>query len=57
MEFLLVALSIFQAQNLLSDLFDLIYMYKPDLVLNNLQCLICYETQPNQTKLFILFDF
>ena len=25
-----------------------IYMYKEDLALNNLQWLICYETQPNQ---------
>ena len=29
----------------------LIYMYKEDLVLNNLQWLICHKTQPNQTKL------
>ena len=28
------------------------YMYKEDLTLNNLQCLICHKTQPNQ----ILFD-
>ena len=28
----------------------LIYMYKQDLALNNLQWLICHETQPNQTK-------
>ena len=28
-----------------------IYMYKEDLALNNLQWLICYEIQPNQTKL------
>ena len=27
----------------------LIYMYKLDLVLNILQCLICHKTQPNQT--------
>ena len=26
----------------------LIYMYKEDLALNNLQCLICHESQPNQ---------
>ena len=25
-----------------------IYMYKEGLALNNLQWLICYETQPNQ---------
>ena len=25
-----------------------IYMYKEDLELNNLQCLICHKTQPNQ---------
>ena len=27
----------------------LIYMYKEDLALNNLQWLICHKTQPNQT--------
>ena len=26
----------------------LIYMYKEDLALNNLQWLICHKTQPNQ---------
>ena len=26
----------------------LIYMYKEDMALNNLQCLICHKTQPNQ---------
>ena len=30
-----------------SNYIYLIYMYK-DLALNNLQCLICYKTQPNQ---------
>ena len=25
-----------------------IYVYKEDLALNNLQCLICHKTQPNQ---------
>ena len=25
-------------------------MYKQDLVLNNLQWLVCHKTQPNQTK-------
>ena len=25
-------------------------MYKKDLALSNLQCLICHKTQPNQTK-------
>ena len=29
----------------------LIYMYKPDLALNNLQWLICHKTKPNQTIL------
>ena len=29
----------------------LIYMYKQDLVLNNLQCLICHKTKPNETNL------
>ena len=28
-------------------------MYKQDLVLNNLQCLICHETQQDQTKKII----
>ena len=40
-------------QNITSKLFVykwyiyLIYMYKEVLALNNLQCLICYKTQPN----------
>ena len=29
----------------------LIYMYKPDLALNNLEWLICHQTKSNQTKL------
>ena len=28
----------------------LIYLYKKDLALNNLQWLICHKTQPNQTQ-------
>ena len=28
----------------------LIYMYKKDSALNNLQELICYKTKPNQTN-------
>ena len=33
----------------------LIYMYKQDLALNNLQCLICHETQANkQNKLALI---
>ena len=28
----------------------LIYMYKEDLTLNNLQWLICHKTQPNPTQ-------
>ena len=28
----------------------LIYMYKKDFALNNLQWLICYKTKPNQTR-------
>ena len=28
----------------------LIYMYKMDFVLNDLQCLIYHKTKPNQTK-------
>ena len=31
-----------------------VHVYKQDLALNNLQGLICYKTQPNQTKLFLL---
>ena len=27
-----------------------LYIYKQDLALNNLQCLICHKTKPNQTK-------
>ena len=33
----------------------LIYMYKEDVALNNLQWLICHKTKPNQTKSYI-FD-
>ena len=33
----------------------MIYMYKEDLALNNLQCLICHKTKPNQTKPNICF--
>ena len=29
----------------------LIYMYKQDMALNNLQMLIFHKTQPNQTKI------
>ena len=29
--------------------FVILYIYKEDLALNNLQRLICYKTQPNQT--------
>ena len=32
----------------------LIYMYKLDLALNNLQLLICHKTQPNQ--IIYIFD-
>ena len=28
----------------------ILYMCKQDLALNNLQLLLCHETQPNQTK-------
>ena len=28
----------------------LIYMNKPDLALNKLQCLICHKTKPNPTQ-------
>ena len=31
----------------------LIYIYQPDLVLNNQQWLICYKTQPNQLAFMI----
>ena len=36
------------------EILYLIYMYKRDLVLNNLQGLICHKTKPNQTKPYIL---
>ena len=32
------------------EIINLIYMYKEDLALNNLQRLICQKTKPNQTK-------
>ena len=32
-------------------------MYKEDLALNNLKRLTCHETQPNQTKPYILNIF
>ena len=34
-------------------------MYKEDLALNNLQCLICYRAKPDQTKPIsnIIFKF
>ena len=32
----------------------LIYMYKEDLALINLQWLICHKTQPNKTQPFII---
>ena len=35
--------------------FGLIYLYKEDLALNKLKCLICYKTKPNQT--FVLIDW
>ena len=31
----------------------LIYMYKLDLALNNLEWLICHKTKPNQTKIVL----
>ena len=31
----------------------LIYMDKVELALNNIQCLICHKTKPNQTKSYI----
>ena len=31
-------------------------MYKPDLVLKNLQWLICRKTKPNQTKPILSFS-
>ena len=32
-------------------------MYKEDLALNNLQCLICYKTQGNQIIYYILYMY
>ena len=37
-------------QNGFTNHLYLIYMYKVDLALNNLQGLICHKTQPNQTN-------
>ena len=34
--------------DILNQIIYLIYMYKVDLALNNLQWLICLKTQPNQ---------
>ena len=34
------------------EIIYVIYRYKKDLALNNLQWLICHKTKPNQTKLF-----
>ena len=31
----------------------LMYMYKNDLALNNVQWLVCQKNKPNQTKLFV----
>ena len=36
------------------EIIYLIYMYKKDLVVNNLQWLICHETQPNQTEIITI---
>ena len=33
----------------------LIYMYKEDLALNNLQWLICYKTKPNPIYLIYMY--
>ena len=50
-------------QNLFTNHTYLIYMYKQDLVLINLQWLICYKTKSNQIELFLFslyylfFDF
>ena len=35
-------------QQIFTNPIYLIYMYKEDVALNNLQWLICYKTQPNQ---------
>ena len=35
---------------------DLIYMYKPDLALNNQQWLICHKTKPNTKEVVIFPD-
>ena len=32
------------------EIIYLIYIYKKDLAINNLQLLICHKTKPNQTK-------
>ena len=30
-------------------------MYKEDLALNNLQCLICHKTQPNPNLIYLIY--
>ena len=37
-----------EAEGTKTNLIYLIYMYKEDLALNNLQLLICHKNQPNQ---------
>ena len=32
-------------------------MYKEDLVLNNLQWLICHKTQPNQNHIYLIYMY
>ena len=42
------------------EIIYLIYIYKKDVALNNLQCLMCHKTKPHQTKQYywlVLFSF
>ena len=46
-------ISIFLNSSFILEIIYLKYMYKQDLALNNLQCLVCHKTKPNQTNLDI----
>ena len=43
-----MSLGLFKNVNMFINHIYLIFMYKEDLALNNLQWLICHKTQPNQ---------
>ena len=39
------------------EIIYLIYMYKEDLALNNLQWLICHKTQPTPNPIYLIYMF